>query len=147
MAVGSVILMVTVNVFFNLQFGFNRNVNQITAESDLQGAVTAIHKDLIQAQAFDINGGVTIMTWTDNTGNRTDHEVNYGFYGYNGTGSTVLWRVFDGIPQIVGRNIIYLNFTSDNVTSRVIISSAGSKQEQKSKTIEFSVTNRTGVIW
>ncbi len=143
--ISAVILMVATGVLFNLNIGFVRNINQITSDMDLQRAIDAIHPDLINAQEFEITGNETIMRWTDYTGNQTDHEVRYGFYGFNGTGTMVLWRIFDGTPQIVGGNITDLLFTTDNSTTRVRITSAGLKQERGSKTIEFSVKNRKEV--
>ncbi|MFC1911762.1 type II secretion system protein J [Chloroflexota bacterium] len=142
LAISSVILLVVFDIMLNIQWGTGRNVNQLTINSDLGTAVTSIHQDLMVTQSTNITDNLTTLRWTDYTGNHTDHIVTYGFNGINGTGPTVLWRIYDGSPEIVGRDITNLSFTSENRTIHVSITSSGVETPARSKTIEFDILKR-----
>ena len=142
LAIVSAVILVALDVMFNIQWGSGRNVNQLTINSDLSTAVAAIHKDLLAAQSSTITDNVTTLRWTDYTGNQTDHTVTYGFNEINETGPKVLWRIYDGYPEIVGRDITNLSFTSENRTIHVSITSSGVRTPSRSKTIEFSILKR-----
>ena len=142
LAISSAVLLVALDVIFNIHLGSARNVDQLTIDSDLSPAVMAIHKDLLSAQSSNITDNLTTLRWTDYTGNTTDHTVTYGFNGFNGTGPTVLWRIYDGYPEIVGRDITNLSVTSENRTIHVSITSSGAETPPRSKTMEFSILKR-----
>ncbi len=139
LGISSLILLLVLQVYISLNLDYVRNVNRFTTNVDINQAITAIHQDLVVAQEISISENLTTIAWTDYTGNQTDHVVTYGF---NGTGSTILQRTYDGDLQIVGRNISDLTFTSSNNTITVVITSAGTKLTQSSKTIGITVKIR-----
>ena len=143
LAISGALILVALDVLFNIQLGTTRNVNQLTINADLNTTVIAIQGDLMATQTSNITDNITTFRWTDYTGNTTSHTVSYGFYGYNGTASTVLWRIYDGDPAIIGRNITDLSFTSDNSTISVNITASGVQTPPRSKTVEFSVLRRS----
>ncbi|MFC2022255.1 type II secretion system protein J [Chloroflexota bacterium] len=139
LGISGLFIMLALQIYVNLSLDHSRNVNRLTANSDINQAITAIHQDLMVAQEISITDNLTTIEWTDYTGNQTDHVVTYGF---NGAGSTILQRTYDGNLQIVGRNISDLTFTSNNSTITVVITSAGTKPTQSGKTTEISVKIR-----
>ena len=142
LSISAAVMLVTLNLLFSVQWGTSRNVNQVNINSALSPAITAIYKDLFSAQSSNITEDITTLRWTDYTGNQTDHTVTYGFNELHGTGPTVLWRIYDGYPEIVARDITDLTFTSENRTIHVSITSSGEETPPRSKTIEFIILKR-----
>ncbi|MFC1988378.1 type II secretion system protein J [Chloroflexota bacterium] len=139
LAISSVMLLLVMQIYINLNLDYARNTNRLITNADLNRAIISLQKDVIQSQEIIITANLTTLKWTDYTGNQTDHVVTYGF---NGTGSTVLQRIYDGALEIVGRDITEFVFTSDNNTTNVRITSAGNPPWLPSKTIEMNIKNR-----
>ena len=146
LAIGSVVLISAVSIFFQLQLGTGRAGSQLIADSDISGAALAIQRDLMMTQYTDLIDGdpnpqsSATFSWIDYTGfesaNQTYHSSSYSANG------TVLWRTYDGHPEIVGRNITYLGFTQEDRKINVSITSTGPRTPEQSKTLEFSVLIR-----
>lgn len=139
LAISSTILLMVFQIFINLNVDYIRNVNRFMTNSDINPAITAIHRDLMVAQEISTTGNLTTIRWTDYSGNQTTHVVTYGF---NETENTILERTYDNDLQIIGRHISSLTFTSDNETITAVITSVGTKSTQRSKTIEITVKTR-----
>ncbi|MFC1900011.1 type II secretion system protein J [Chloroflexota bacterium] len=139
LAISSIILVGATMIILSLYTEYHRDTHRLTAYSELDQAITAIHKDLMHAQEITITEELTSIGWTDYTGNQTEHTVTYAF---NGTGSTVVQRTYDGELEIIGRNITDLTFETDNISITVTIASAGIEPEKPNKTVKLNVKMR-----
>lgn len=144
LAIGSALLLVAADILFTLQMGTGRASNQMTADADVNRAATAIQRDLYQTQDSNlIDGDPTpqnsvVLTWIDHTGGEnTEHSSSYTLDG------TVLSREYDGTTGIIGRDITYLGFTRTERVIDVVITSTGTREPERSQTLEFSVLTRT----
>jgi len=147
LAIGSALLLVAVDILFTLQFGTGRASNQMTADTDVNRAATAIQKDLYQTQISNLIDedptpqSSVDLTWIDHTGEEgTPHSSSYTLDG------TVLSRTYDGTTGIVGRDITYLGFTQTGREINVVITSTGTRVPERSQTLEFSVLTRAEVV-
>lgn len=147
LAIGTVLLLVTLDVLFTLQTGTGRASNQMTADLYVNIASTAIQRDLYQAQISNLVDGdpnpqsSVDLDWIDHTGG--EHTPHSSSYTLNGT---VLSRTYDGITEIVGRDITYLGFTQTGREIHVVITSTGTRVPERSLTLKFSVLLRAEVI-
>jgi len=150
LAIGSIVLISAVSIFFELQLGTGRASSQLIADSDVSGAALAIHRDLMMTQYTDLTDedpnpqNSATFSWIDYTGFESA-EPSYHSSSYSANG-TVLWRTYDGHPEIVGRNITYIGFTQEDRKINVSITSTGPRTPERSKTLEFSVLIRAEVI-
>ena len=146
LAISGVLLTIALSIFFELNLGTGRTSSQLTADLDVNRAAYAIQRDLTMTQTSNLTGGdptpqsSVLLSWIDYTGfesaNQTYHSSSYSSNG------TVLWRTYNGNPEIVGRNITYLGFTQDGRVINVVVTSKGMKTPERSQTLEFSVLLR-----
>ena len=143
LAIGSSILIVTVALLFTIQIESVRSRSQMVIDYDVNLAASAIQQDLYQSQETNLIDGEPpqtsiSLTWMDHTGDEpSPHSSSYALDG------TVLSRIYDGVTEIVGRDITYLGFTKMDRWINVTITSSKTESQEFPQTLRFGVLQRT----
>lgn len=144
LAIGSIITIGALMVFQQMVVGTGRTNNQVEADTWANTAALQLKKDLQMAQDTNLTTSpqsFVSLTWTDYTlfasENATDHYADYWLS--NG----VLYRDYDEVTSIVGRNVVYLGLSQVEQLVKVVITTTGSDSPVRSETLDFNVRLRT----
>jgi len=144
LAVGGLLLSVSVLTIYQILIGTERNNSETVASNELQRAAMQIKKDIqshTSANVSDLQVGPTTFEWVDQSGwtsvNESQQTRIYTLSGKE------LWRDADNVTTILSRNIESLVFSDNGTHINVVITANNSTLPGRSKTLNFGVSKRT----
>jgi len=146
LGIGSLLLMVSVAIIFQVYVTANQARGHSTVLVNLDAATSRIRKDIYMAQTTDLTDGVpdsaVLLSWTDYSSSvngtlGVDHTSDYALSG------TSLLRTYDSVEGILGRNITAITFEKNGSFMDITITATSNTTRVISRTINFSARLRS----